>query len=445
MRRLWVQLSLATSGVVLISALLLFIIIGTYADSQRQLLTDELRASMQENVLHGDLGAVSQLQTLFAEGGTLDQAAALLAGIDRSQPPSTFRINYTLRSIEGEVIYGDLPPGDTHEQVTLDNALLEFEIVATPRPVDSVGILSPENIVVVLGSIGILTGVIVSVMVSRWLAAPLSRLAQTARQVGHHDFSLRVQPGGSEEMRDVARAFNEMAARLEESEQLRSNLIADVAHELRTPLTVMGSNLRALIDDVHPLTKMEILTLYDQTHHLSHLVNDLHELSLADANELKVVHEPLLLNDLLSSITEIFKPVAETEGIDFVVSTPAEALYVSGDRVRLGQVLQNLLVNALRHTSSGGKIMLQTEERAGKVCLQIEDTGEGIPTEHLSHIFERFYRADRSRDRTSGGTGLGLAIGKAIIEAHGGTITVSSEVAKPSGTCFSIYLPVYSP
>jgi len=271
---------------------------------------------------------------------------------------------------------------------------------------------------------------------------PLSRLAQTARQMGEQNFSLRVEPGGSKEMRDVAHAFNEMAARLEESEQLRSNLIADVAHELRTPLTVMGSNLRALIDDVHPLTKTEILTLYDQTHHLSNLVNDLHELSLADANELKMVHESLMLNDLLSSITEIFNPVAEAEGIDFTVNTPAEPFYIFGDRVRLGQVLQNLLINALRHTPSGGKIMLQAREEAGYISLQIKDTGEGIPVEHLAHIFERFYRADQSRDRTSGGTGLGLAIGKSIIEAHDGSITVRSNTTKPGGTCFTIYLPV---
>ena len=304
------------------------------------------------------------------------------------------------------------------------------------------GTISPENLLLFVGGVGTVLSLAVGVWMSRRLIAPLSRLAEKVRQMGTRDFTLRVQPEGSVEIQDLACAFNEMAVKLEKSEQLRNNLIADVAHELRTPLTVMSSNLRALIDDVHPLTKTEILTLYDQTRHLSHLVNDLHELSLADANELKMVYEPLVLNDLLSSITEIFKPIAESEGIVFVVHTPTKSLHIFGDRVRLGQVIQNLLVNALRHTPTGGKIMLKVEEMPDTICVRIQDTGEGIPPEHLPHIFERFYRADRSRDRASGGTGLGLAIGKAIIEAHGGTITVNSTTTRPSDTCFVIRLPV---
>lgn len=442
MRRLWVQLSLAFSAMALISAVLLFVLIESYAGSRRQELTDSADTPIYEDILYGDEGIVTQLQTHFASGRTLEQATTLLDEMTGEQSTRSFRLDFQLRAPTGEIVYEHSSPDEAYEQVSLDDAVFEYRIVSPPRSGLPAEVLSPQILLVFLGVVGTTMSVLFSVVLGWRLATPLSQLADTARKLGGHDFSLRVQPRGSKEMRDVADAFNEMAARLEESEELRSNLVADVAHELRTPLTVMSSNLRALIDDVHPLTKIEVFTLYDQTQHLSRLVNDLHELSLADAHELTLVHESLVVNDLLISIAEIFKPVAEAEGIRFTTSIPAEPLHISADRVRLNQVIQNLLVNALRHTSSGREIALRLEQKGKQVCLQVIDTGEGISQEHLTHIFDRFYRADRARDRASGGTGLGLAIGKAIIEAHGGNITVSSKTTKPSGTCFTIYLSV---
>jgi signal transduction histidine kinase len=310
----------------------------------------------------------------------------------------------------------------------------------TARPPGPVPIPRPEDALVILVMVGTSVGVIVGVLMSRRLAAPLSHLAATVRQMGTRNFSLRVQPSGTDEMREVATAFNEMAARLQESETLRSNLVADVAHELRTPLAVMEGSLRALIDDVYPLSKAEVLTLYDQTRHLSRMVSDLHELSLAEAHELAFERGPLDLVALLHSIAEIFRPIAEAEGIRFVADFPLHGLWVLGDAGRLRQVLQNLLVNALRHTPPGGQISLRASSHTGQAHLEVKDTGTGIPAEHVPHVFERFYRTDRARDRASGGAGLGLAIVKAIVEAHGGRVSVTSRIDPPTGTCFTIRL-----
>ncbi|MEO1166105.1 MAG: ATP-binding protein [Chloroflexota bacterium] len=304
------------------------------------------------------------------------------------------------------------------------------------------GVLPPISLFTFLGVVGIVIGILFGIIVSRWLVAPLSRLAAMVRQAGSRNFKLRITPEGSEEIQDVARAFNEMATQLETSEKLRNNLIADVAHELRTPLTVMQSNLRALLDDIYPLSKAEILTLYDQTRHLTQLVNDLHELSLADAHELPISQQNINLNHFLKTIADIFKPITEAENIEFVMEITQTPLRVSGDEVRLKQVIQNMLVNAHRHTPSGGKITLQLYAKENQAAIRVIDTGEGISEEHIEHIFERFYRADLSRQRANGGTGLGLAIGKAIIEAHGGEISVTSRVNSSSGTCFEILLPV---
>lgn len=445
MRRLWVQLTIAFSSVILISAMLLFIITVSYGERQRQAEREELRDSVRETMLHGERGVVTQLEAHFDSGGTLEGAAALLIEMERSQPPQPVRVNLQLLSPQGVVVFGRIPPNVDYEDVALEKATLRYSIDLPPNEADTLyspPTPRPEDMLVALVVIGTIMGIVVSVMMGRRLAAPLSQLAQIARQVGGRDFSLRVEPRGSEETRDLAHAFNDMATMLQQSEQLRNNLIADVAHELRTPLTVMESSLRALIDDIYPLTKTEILTLYDQTRHLSRMVNDLHELSLADAHELSLERHTVELTDLLHSLAEIFKPVAEAEDIHFVIDTPATPLNIGGDRGRLVQVVQNLLVNALRHTPANGQITLRARQQAEHAIIDIEDTGEGIAPEHIAHVFERFYRTDRARDRSKGGAGLGLAIGKAIIQAHGGQIDVTSRTTPPTGTCFTITLPL---
>ncbi len=239
-----------------------------------------------------------------------------------------------------------------------------------------------------------------------------------------------------------------MAAALEQAETLRRNLVADVAHELRTPLSVLQGNLRAILDDVYPLNKTEVARLYDQTRLLSRLVNDLHELAQAEARQLLLNPQPTDLADLVHSTVTTFAPVAETRGVTLEAQVPPDLPSVLADSARLAQVLHNLLANALYHTSAGGTIWLRAGcDAAGTgqpahLWLAVQDSGEGIPPEHLPHVFERFYRADPARSRTTGGAGLGLAIVRAIVEAHGGQISAASDGMPGHGSTFTVRLPL---
>lgn len=284
-------------------------------------------------------------------------------------------------------------------------------------------------------------GSIVGVIVARGITAPLDKLAQAAKAIAAHDLESRVEIRGSTEIKAVAQSFNEMAAALEQAETLRRNLLTDVAHELRTPLAVIQGNLRAILDDVYDLDKAEIARLYDQTRHLSHLVDDLRELAQAEANQLPLDLEPLNFGDLAAEIAGVYELMAESKQIKLQTRIAEGVPLIRGDRARLTQCLQNLLTNALHHTPSGGMVTLTLEADSETLHLSVADTGAGITSEHLPHVFDRFYRTDPARNRDNGGTGLGLAITRAIIDSHGGEISVESE-GVGQGSVFTIELPL---
>ena len=288
--------------------------------------------------------------------------------------------------------------------------------------------------------IGGILGIGAGIWTSRYLTAPLEELAEGAQEIGAKHLSYRVPLKGTQEIVAVARSFNEMAAALESAETMRQNLLADVAHELRTPLTVLQGSLRAILDDVYAMDKAEVARLYDQTRHLSRLVNDLHELAQAEAHQLPLSLAPLDMAELVEATSATFEPLAEAHGVGLKVELPREPAWVHADAARLTQVLQNLLGNALRHTPAGGTITLRVEIAGGEVVITVQDTGDGIAPEHLGQVFDRFYRTDRARDRDKGGAGLGLAIVRAMVKAHGGHV----EAASPGlgqGSTFTVYLP----
>lgn len=299
----------------------------------------------------------------------------------------------------------------------------------------STGLLT---LALIVGVIGVLSGV----LMSRSLTAPLSRLTEAARAIGARNLSRRVKEEGTTEVAELARAFNEMAAALEQNEKLRRNLVADVAHELRTPLSVLQGNLLALLDDVYPMEKPEVARLYDQTRLLGRLVDDLHELSQAEANQLALNLQPVQLGDLVDTTVATFRSLAEEAHVTLTVEVPPHLPPLLADSARLSQVLHNLLNNALVHTPEGGRITIRADHRNDLLRLSVQDTGDGISPEHLPYIFERFYRADRARSRNTGGTGLGLAIVKAIVEAHGGRVTVLSEGKPGQGSLFTVEIPL---
>lgn len=286
---------------------------------------------------------------------------------------------------------------------------------------------------------GAAIGLLVGVLLSRGLVAPLRRLEQAARAISEGDLAHRVPLQGSQEFRAVGHSFNQMAQELQRAESLRKNLLADVAHELRHPIHIVQGNLQAILDGVYPLEMQEIAGLVDETQQLAALVNDLHELAQTEAHQLPLFKQELDLVELTAKTVEAFQPLAAAQEIQLSLEIPPQAILVAVDADRMRQVLKNLLNNALQHTPAGGSVNVSLQRAGTGVEICIQDSGSGIEPEHLGHVFDRFYRADPSRSRQSGGAGLGLAIARAIIQAHGGEIEAQSE-GKGRGSVFVVRL-----
>lgn len=296
-----------------------------------------------------------------------------------------------------------------------------------------------REVIWLAGGIVALVGIVVGVLIAQRLMRPLQHLAQAAVALGQGQLDTRSPVDGPVEVRRVAEAFNAMASDLAAASQQRRQMVADIAHELRTPLTIIQGNLRAILDDVYPLTRAEISQIYEATLGLRRLVDDLRELSLADTGQLELHRQPLDLHTLLCREAELFRELATTQGVDLHIA-PAPVLPLAlADGERIAQVVRNLLSNALRYTPAGGAIAITSAPERHGVLVSVSDTGSGIAPEDLPHVFERFYRGDRGRARTHGGSGLGLAIAERIIALHGGQIGVESEFGK--GTRFWFWLP----
>lgn len=291
-------------------------------------------------------------------------------------------------------------------------------------------------------TIAAVIALVVGVLLARWLVAPLRQLEAGAQAVARGELDVRLPVEGSREMRSVSASFNQMTSQLQRQETLRRSLLADVTHELRHPVHVLQGGLRAILDGVYPLSMAEIDRLLEQTQQLSRMVDDLHELALAEAQELSMHFQPTDLVKLVQQTTEAFQALTVDQGVKLNVSAPAGPLYAEVDANRLRQALQNLVGNALRYTPSGGSIQISLSlSNPDQISIAVSDTGLGIEPEHLTHIFDRFYRPDTSRNRQLPGAGLGLSIAQAIIQAHGGRIQAESAGAG-QGSTFTILLPV---
>jgi signal transduction histidine kinase len=290
------------------------------------------------------------------------------------------------------------------------------------------------------GSVAIAIALLLTFVLSRRITSPIGALARAARRLGRGDLSQRVQFQGKGEVATLAQAFNSMAADLEHAEQLRRNLVADVAHELRTPLSNIQGYLEAIRDRVMKPNAATIRSLNEEAALLSRLVNELQELSLAEAGELKLVYQAEDITKLVKQAVTPWQPKVAAKEISLFLDLPDNLPLVNIDWQRVNQVLHNLLENAVAYTHKGGTINIAAMTQGDWVEVCVSDTGEGIPAEDLPNIFERFYRVDKSRARVTGGSGLGLTIAKRLVEAHGGKITVQSKLGK--GSRFSFTLPV---
>ena len=284
------------------------------------------------------------------------------------------------------------------------------------------------------------TGVAVGLtfFLSRRVVAPVESLAQAAQRVARRDFTARAPSKSSDEVGELARRFNDMVGELARTEEVRRNMVADLAHELRTPLTNISAYLEGISDGViEPNSEVWDL-MQGETALLTRLIEELQDLALAESGRLQLQVEDCDLGQLTRAAVSAFQQQAQAKEIVLEVRTP-QRVSVQGDGQRLNQVIRNLVSNAITHSPQGGRVMVSSELGDGTGRIVVQDTGPGIPAEDLPHIFERFYRVDKSRSRATGGTGLGLTIARRLVEAHGGEINVESEESQ--GARFIVDLP----
>ena len=290
-----------------------------------------------------------------------------------------------------------------------------------------------------------IAALLVSVFLTRRIGASLAALAAAARQVAGGRYEARVpSPGMGMEFDELVEAFNHMASRLEASENLRHRLLSDVAHELRTPVATMNAYLEGLEDGMAVLDAETAALLRAQGARLIRLSEDLSAVTRAQSGEIGLALAHLDPAAILRLAGLAAQDRAEALGVELVVQADTPLPQVLADPDRMAQVVGNLVDNALRHTAPGGRVVLDARRAHDTVLLSVSDTGDGIEPEHLPYVFERFYRAESARDRTSGGSGIGLAIAKALVEVHGGTVKAESD-GRGQGAWFTVTLPVHSP
>jgi signal transduction histidine kinase len=299
---------------------------------------------------------------------------------------------------------------------------------------------SVNRAVLLAAVVASLAAVLLTLGLSRRILGPIEALTTAARRMEKGDLSQRVEVPSRDEIGELARAFNAMADGLAHLEKLRHNMVTDVAHELRTPLSNIRGYLEALRDGVIEPNPEITDSLYEEAMLLNRLVDDLQELSLAEAGQLRLERRAVALVDVVHRALEAARPRAEAKGIALQVDLPEDLPFVDIDLQRVGQVLGNLLSNGLTYTPSGGEVVVGARAKESEVEISVRDTGAGIPAEDLSYVFERFYRADKSRSRATGGAGLGLAIARQLVEAHGGRIWVES--TRGQGSTFTFTLPI---
>ena len=282
--------------------------------------------------------------------------------------------------------------------------------------------------------------VVITLFMSRQIVKPVELLTAAARQMEKGDLTTRVNVKSSDEIGQLAHAFNAMADGLAKQEQLRRNMVSDVAHELRTPLTNLRGYLEAAKDGLVQPDEALVDNLHEEAMLLSRLVNDLQELALAEAGQLRIERQSVQVADVVRATVEVLSPRAEARDVSLVVRVPDDLPMVEADPHRVGQVLRNLLNNALDFTPQGGQVTVTAQPDGKWMSVQVSDTGPGILPAHLPYVFERFYRADPSRTRGTGGAGLGLAIVKQLVEAHGGRVWVESTLG--AGATFGFTLPL---
>jgi signal transduction histidine kinase len=442
--RLWFRLSLIFAVIILVTVgtIYLFVsqrttaVIDRYQKQTAQYRSIQVRGSLYSHY-YSQNRTWEKVQPVVKQTAQLSATHIILVAnngtvIGDSMEEHLGTVNYTNSSIT--------PLQLTEAQVLLGEVYIIPDLAGEPYETFRKLLTSTSYFLLIGGSIAIAIALVLIFFLSRRITSPIAVLSRTARRLGQGDLSQRVRIRGEGEVAALAQAFNTMATDLENNEQLRRNLIADVAHELRTPLSNIKGYLEAIRDGVMEPDDTTIHSLNEEAALLSRLIHELQELSLAEAGELKLVYQAEDIIELVKQAIDPWQPQSKMKGISLYLNLPDNLPMVNIDWQRINQVMHNLLENAVAHTGKGGSITVAAIRQGDWVEVSVSDTGEGIPAADLPNIFERFYRVDRSRARATGGSGLGLTIAKRLVEAHGGKITVESQLGK--GSRFSFTLPV---
>ncbi len=464
MKRLQVQLVLAFTLVVLVAVGVIAVLIIRTTDT-------EFRQYVTNSGMQASGGGLDRLVAYFEQHGSWEGVESLLGqgvflsrqgedlfarvGVYTVKPGSL--LDVVLADASGRIVYdsasemtGRMLSARAKSQALPikqgeGREVIGYLLLSVPGEFSALGQLEQRfldkmrDILFIGAALAVGLGMVIGALLSSGLTAPLQRLVVAARAVANGDLDHKVRVEGSTEVAEVGRAFNEMTTALSQSERQRQNMVADIAHELRTPLSVVQGSLRAILDDVYGLDKAEITRLYDETRFLSRLVDDLRELALADAGQLRLSLRPTSLSQVILDSVGNLAPGAEARGVSLTARLPDSLPLVQCDPDRVSQILRNLLINALLHTPDGGSITVNARSANGMVEVAVADTGCGIARENLQRIFERFWRADPARSRM-GGSGLGLSIAQSLVVAQGGRIWVES--APGQGSTFRFTLPV---
>ena len=287
-----------------------------------------------------------------------------------------------------------------------------------------------------------LVAVALSFLFTRSVIAPVSAMSFAAERIADGRYDERVEVNGGDELAQLAARFNQMAEKLNQVESMRRRLIGDVSHELRTPLTAIKGSMEGLMDGIFPANNETYQQVHAEAERLNRLVDDLQELSRVEARAYQLDFKLLDVFALVKTVSKRLAPRFESKHISLELELAPELPHLLADEDRIMQVITNLTGNALQYTPEGGKIIIYGKRISNEVQIAIQDTGIGIPPEHLPHIFDRFYRVDKSRSRQSGGgSGIGLTIALAIVEAHGGRIWAESP-GEGYGSTFNFTLPI---
>lgn len=302
-------------------------------------------------------------------------------------------------------------------------------------------VLSQVNRALVSGGLGaVLVALLLGTLLAWRITTPVRRLTQAAEEIASGNFASRAEVQSQDEIGQLADSFNRMADNLARSDDLRRRMTADIAHELRTPLSVIRGQVEAIQDGIFPADATHLAPIHEEILLLNRLIEDLRTLALADAGQLALQKAAVDPGALVKRAAAKFAPLAAERDIALQVELAPSLPHVVVDSHRIEQVLTNLLANALRHTPPQGVVTLRAEADQRRLQIEVADTGPGIPDEDMPHLFDRFWRGDKSRARDRGGAGLGLAIARQLVEAHGGTIGVENQPY--TGATFRFALPL---